>query len=69
MRYCPILQAAVPNLVRSYEIAMLIQASVYDSLYVALAESESCEFVTADDKLVRKAQPHFAFVIQLANIP
>jgi predicted nucleic acid-binding protein len=69
MRYCPGLHAATPNLVRSYEIAAFIQASIYDSLYVALAESESCEFVTADDKLFRKAQPHFAFVIQLAGMP
>jgi predicted nucleic acid-binding protein len=69
LRYCPILQAAVPNLVRSYEIAALIQASIYDSLYIALAESESCQLVTADDKLFRNAQPHFAFVIQLASMP
>jgi predicted nucleic acid-binding protein len=69
MRYCPILHAAVANLVRSYEIASLIRASIYDSLYVALAESNSCEFVTADDKLVRKAHPHFPFVIHLAKMP
>lgn len=69
MQSCPILRAALPTLPRSYEIATLIQASIYDSLYIALAESEPCEFVTADDKLIRKAQPHFRFVIQLANIP
>lgn len=69
MRYCPVLHAAAPYLPRSYEIGSLIQASIYDSLYVALAESELCELVTADAKLFRKAHPHFAFVIQLASMP
>jgi predicted nucleic acid-binding protein len=69
MLYCPVLHDAAPFLPRSYEIASLIQASIYDSLYIALAESESCELVTADDKLFRKAQPHFAFVIQLGSMP
>jgi predicted nucleic acid-binding protein len=34
-----------------------------------LAEKEGCEFVTADDKLVRKLQPQFPFVTALAAIP
>jgi len=69
MQYCPTLHPAIPNLARAYEIAALIKASIYDSLYVAVAESESCEFVTADDKLIRKAQPLFPFVIPIASLP
>jgi predicted nucleic acid-binding protein len=69
LRYCPLLHGALPLTVRAYEIASLIAGSIYDSLYVALAERETCEFVTADDKLVRKAQAHFPFVIPLASLP
>jgi predicted nucleic acid-binding protein len=69
MLYCPDLRDAGPHLPRAYEIATLLQATIYDSLYVALAEFENCEFVTADDKLVRKAHPHFPFVIRLSNMP
>jgi predicted nucleic acid-binding protein len=43
--------------------------SVYDCLYVALAERESCELVTADDQLVRKLRPQFPFIIPLASLP
>jgi predicted nucleic acid-binding protein len=54
---------------RAYVIAELTQASVYDCLYVALAEREKCELITADDKLVKKLQPHFPFVIPLSSLP
>jgi predicted nucleic acid-binding protein len=42
---------------------------VYDALYVALAEREGCELVTADDKLVNALQSKMPFVIPLANLP
>ena len=32
--------------------------SVARCLYIALAEREHCELVTADDKLLRNVQPH-----------
>src|SRR5262249_50694284 len=68
MRHCPKLHDARPHLIRSYEIAARIQATIYDSLYIALAEFASREFVTADDKLVRKAKPYFPFVISLSEL-
>ena len=43
--------------------------SVARCLYIALAEREHCELVTADDKLVRNLQPHFPFVVSLASLP
>jgi predicted nucleic acid-binding protein len=46
-----------------------MKVGVYDCLYVALAEREDCEFVTADDKLVRRLQPHFPFIVALAALP
>lgn len=67
MLFCPTLHDAGPHLIRSYEIATLIQATIYDSLYIALAEYANCDFVTADDKLFRKAQSHFPFVVQLSS--
>lgn len=40
-----------PLLDAAFEIAIGLNRSVYDSLYVALAESQDCRFVTADRKL------------------
>ena len=65
----PALHPALPDLLpRAHGIAAASGASVYDCLYVALAEREQCEFVTADDKLVRKLQPQFPFVVTLASL-
>ena len=42
----------VPLLKDAYNIATQYNRSVYDSLYIALAQREKCTFVTADEKLV-----------------
>jgi predicted nucleic acid-binding protein len=42
---------------------------VYDCLYVALAERECCELVTADDKLIKNLQARFPFIVPLASLP
>jgi predicted nucleic acid-binding protein len=66
----PRLHASIPDLVpRAYAIAELMYATVYDCLYVALAEREGCQLITADDKLVRKLQPRFPFVVPLSSLP
>jgi predicted nucleic acid-binding protein len=66
----PQIHPALPDLApRAYVIAELCQASVYDCLYVALAEREKYELITADDKLAKKLQPHFSFVVPLASLP
>jgi predicted nucleic acid-binding protein len=65
-RIYPSLAGLLP---RAYAIAELTKASIYDCLYVALAEREKCELITADDKLVKKLQPHFSFVVSLASRP
>lgn len=69
MRISPTLHTATPLLPRAIEIAQQFRQSVYDSLYVALAEREGCELVTADDKLIRAVQPTMPFVNSLANLP
>src|SRR5262249_31107986 len=49
---CPVLHPHIPLLDRAYEIASAERIGIYDCIHVALAERESCELVTADDKLV-----------------
>jgi predicted nucleic acid-binding protein len=59
-----------PGLVtRAFAIASRMRVGVYDCLYVALAEREGCELITADDKLVKNLQPHFPFITSLASLP
>jgi predicted nucleic acid-binding protein len=65
----PPLVPYVPLLPRAYEISSAMRTGAYDCLYVALAEREVCEFVTADDKLVRNLQPAFPFIVSLASLP
>jgi predicted nucleic acid-binding protein len=70
LKTLPALHPVWPTLLpRAHAIAANTVASVYDSLYVALAERESCELVTADDKLVRNLQPIFPFIVSLASLP
>jgi predicted nucleic acid-binding protein len=54
---------------RALTIASQVRIGVYDCLYVALAEHEGCQFVTADDRLVRNIQTQFPFIISLAALP
>lgn len=46
---------------RAYDIAAQTRASNYDATYVALAEREGCNLVTADNKL-QKALSGFPIV-------
>jgi len=45
----PILHGSLPLLPRAYVLSSLHRQGVYDCLYIALAEREGCELVTADD--------------------
>lgn len=65
----PFLQPSLPRLLRATEISSHFRLGIYDCLYVAQAEAENCEFVTADEKLVKKLQPHFSFIVALASLP
>lgn len=66
---CPLLVPAIPLLARVAVLVAGIRLSAYDALYVALAEREGCEFVTADDRLFRSVQTQFPFVRALAGFP
>lgn len=62
----PTLIPSLPDLLpRAQIIAVSSVASVYDALYIALAERESCELLTADDKLIRTLQATFPFIRHL----
>ena len=65
----PALHAIDPIFYRAVDISSKTRSSFYDCLYVALAEREGCELVTADDKLVKNLRPHFPFIILLASLP
>ena len=65
----PILHAAIPLLPRAIDICLQTKQSVYDCLYVALAEREASQLVTADDKLVKNLQAQFPFIVPLASLP
>jgi predicted nucleic acid-binding protein len=54
---------------RAVTISSQMRCGVYDCLYVALAEQENCEVLTADDKMVKRLQPNFPFVISLSTLP
>jgi predicted nucleic acid-binding protein len=43
-----------PLLARAIEISVQARHGVYDCLYVALAEREGCDLLTADERLVSK---------------
>ena len=51
------------------EIALAHDRSIYDCLYVALAEREGCELVTADDRLIKNLQSQFPFILPLSSMP
>lgn len=70
LQQVPALHPAWPALLpRAHALAEATVASVYDCLYVALAEREGCAMVTADDKLVKNLQPRFPFIVALASLP
>jgi predicted nucleic acid-binding protein len=69
MADCPMLSPSLVLVPRAYAIASAFRIGIYDCLYVALAERENCELVTADDRLVRNLQNRFPFIIALSSMP
>jgi predicted nucleic acid-binding protein len=68
LKTSPILFAAVSLLPRAIDVCLQSRQSVYDCLYVALAEREGCELFTADDKLLRNLQARFPFIKHLSSL-
>jgi predicted nucleic acid-binding protein len=65
----PALAHSAPLLIRAMEISIATKQAVYDCIYVALAEVEGCELVTADDKLARSLRPSYPFIVLLVALP
>ena len=65
----PVIHASTPLLIRAMEMAIATKRAVYDCIYLALAEAESCEFVTADDQFARGLQGSYPFVVSLITLP
>jgi predicted nucleic acid-binding protein len=57
-----------PLLRRATAISSQTRAGLYDCLYVALAEREGCELVTADERLLNCLGQQFPFVIPLSSL-
>lgn len=62
----PTLHPSFPLLDRALEIALKARIAVFDCVYVALAEREGCDLITADDRLVRALQPSYPFIVSLS---
>jgi predicted nucleic acid-binding protein len=69
MTDCPALHSYTFLLPRAFAISSSERIGVYDCLYVALAENEGCDLVTADDRLVKNLQSKFPFIIPLSSLP
>jgi predicted nucleic acid-binding protein len=67
LKTCPQLHDAGPLLSRVVAIVSAARVSVYDALYVALAEREACELLTADDRLARSLPSHP--IVLLSSLP
>jgi predicted nucleic acid-binding protein len=65
----PQLHSYLALLNRALAISSSARIGVYDCLYVALAEREGCEFVTADDRLVRNLHSLFPLLKALTSLP
>lgn len=65
----PRLYPALPLMPRAIDLSSQMRVGVYDCLYVALAEQQGCELITADGRLVASLQPQFPFIRDLASLP
>jgi predicted nucleic acid-binding protein len=69
LRTLPQLYPSLPDLLpRAYAIGAAFRHSVYDCLYIALAERETCEFITADDRTVIPFH-HLPGIVALIQAP
>ena len=69
MADAPVLVSYLPPMRRAFEISSNLRIGIYDCLYVALAEWEASDFVTADDRLVKNLQSTFPFIVALSSLP
>jgi predicted nucleic acid-binding protein len=61
MTDCPQLFPSLPLMPQAYALSSQMRVGIYDCLYVALAEQEQCELVTADNRLINTFRGRVAF--------
>src|SRR5262245_17120435 len=54
---------------RALALSSAARVGAYDCLYVALAEREGCQLVTADARLANSFRTQFPFFIELSSLP
>jgi predicted nucleic acid-binding protein len=69
VRAAPAIDPSPPLLLRAMTLAIATRRAVYDCIYLALAEAEGCELVTADDQFARGLRTSFPFVVSLVTLP
>jgi predicted nucleic acid-binding protein len=69
LRAAPALHPTPPLLMRAMAVAIVTRRAVYDCTYLALAEAEGCELVTADDQFARGLRTAFPFIVSLVALP
>ena len=65
----PEFHPSIPLLQRAIDISSIFRVAVHDCLYVALAEQEHCDLLTADQRLLNSLRKDFSFLIDLADLP
>ena len=69
LRAAPALHPTPALLLRAMALAIATRRAVYDCIYLALAEAEGCELVTADDQFARGLQASYPFIVSLVALP
>ena len=69
LRDAPVFFPSLSLANRAFQLALKHQRAVYDCLYLALAQQEKCDLVTADDALVRQLQPIYGCLVALSSLP
>lgn len=69
LRTAPLLHPTPPLLLRAMALAIATRRAVYDCVYLALAEAEGCELVTADDQFARGLRASYPFIVTLVTLP
>ena len=69
IRSAPVIHPTYSLLPRAMTLAIATRRAVYDCIYLALAEVEGCELVTADDQFARGLRATFPFIVSLVALP
>lgn len=69
IRTSPVIESSSPLLARAIALSIAHRRAVYDCIYLALAEVETCEFATADDQFARGLRSAFPFIRLLNQLP